>query len=360
MNRVPPQLPSVYTSHRIALIGETPGEREDALRKPFVGPSGSQLNGWLSAAGISRDACLVDNVLSFWPRCPVEELFVGAKEFRTLEAAADDPTPEFRLPVKRGKHLPPVLWPELRRLNDNLRRFQPNVIVALGTLAVWALTGQQGVEAYCGHVLPGHLGFKVVPVIHPAAILRSYNKRPLCIRAMKRVARESTAPTLVVPNQQRGVWLLETVFEVRDVVAQLITAGTELSFDIETHPASGTVRSIGFGNDEHSSYCVVFCRLPGGAGNSWTAAEEVAVVLLLRDLFESSLPKLAQNGAYDVTYLWLALGIRVRNYVADTRLRHHAYSPEEPKDLATLGRKYIQDIGPWKAAWSSASEGKDK
>jgi hypothetical protein len=133
-------------------------------------------------------------------------------------------------------------------------------------------------------------------------------------------------------------------------LAVLHDSGALLSFDIETHPSSGTVRSIAFSVTTTESVCVLLSATEWGAGNYWPdERDEIAVVLAVRNLLEGSQPKLAQNGSYDVTFLWLALGIRTRNYAEDTRLKHHAFSPEEPKDLATLGARYVSDIGPWKA-----------
>lgn len=357
---VPPTLPTVNARNRIALIGEAPGEREEAVRRPFVGPSGFQLSGWLKEAGIDRSACLIDNVFSFFPRCDLATLFVSAKSLKELDPGESVGHPRYRLPVRKNRFVPPALWPELERLEANLLRFKPNVIAAIGAFALWALTGKQGIEQYCGMPFIGHLGIKVVPVIHPAAILRSYGKRPLCIRAMKRLAVESEAPHIIVTPKERSVYLLESVFTVREAVDRVTRAGKLISFDIETHPPTGTVRSIAFGNDPLLSYCVVFCREPFGAGNYWDEDQEHEVVLQLRHMLESPVPKLAQNGAYDVAFLWLALGIRVMGYCEDTRLKHHALSPEESKDLATLGAKYLPDVGAWKTHWKSVREGKDK
>lgn len=354
MRRVPPQLPQRFPC-RIAIIGEAPGADEEAVGRPFIGKSGQELNGWMRVAGIDRHECLIDNVLSFKPPGELSELWISGKELAALDDGREAPA-SARLPVQRGRYMPPELWSELARMEGGLRTYQPNVVVAVGALAVWALTGRQGVEQYCGHVLMGHLGIKVVPVIHPAAILRAYGKRGLCIRAMKRAAaeRESSA---VRAAPSRLVRVPETVDEVRSELAALAATGRLLSFDIETHPDSGTVRSIAFSVDEHSSVCVLLCATPQGGGNFWAdEADEVAVVLAVRDLLAGPQPKLAQNGSYDVTFLWLALGLATRAYAEDTRLKHHALSPEEPKDLGTLGTRYVPDIGPWKARWAQSKE----
>ena len=48
---------------RIMLIGETPGDREDLVGKPFVGPAGQLLDRALDAAKLDRSALYVTNVV---------------------------------------------------------------------------------------------------------------------------------------------------------------------------------------------------------------------------------------------------------------------------------------------------------
>lgn len=61
-------------------------------------------------------------------------------------------------------------------------------------------------------------------------------------------------------------------------------------------------------------------------------------------------PKLFQNGAYDVQVLahW---GIRVEGEYEDTMILHHALEPELPKALDYLGSIYTNEVA-WKNAVS--------
>src|SRR2546430_7466664 len=47
----------------VMLVGEQPGEREDAEGRPFVGPAGAILDRGLADAGIDRGAAYVTNVV---------------------------------------------------------------------------------------------------------------------------------------------------------------------------------------------------------------------------------------------------------------------------------------------------------
>src|SRR5512138_1626580 len=48
---------------RVMLIGEVPGDREDLLGKPFVGPAGKLLDEALAIGGIPRDEVYVTNAV---------------------------------------------------------------------------------------------------------------------------------------------------------------------------------------------------------------------------------------------------------------------------------------------------------
>lgn len=63
-------------------------------------------------------------------------------------------------------------------------------------------------------------------------------------------------------------------------------------------------------------------------------------------MLETEIPKLAQNGLYDVQYC-IRNGWPVRNFTHDTMLRHHSLYPEMEKGLGFMGTIYT-DEQPWK------------
>lgn len=115
MKPVPNQLPaSDPGTVRLALVGEAPGAEEAAQCRPFCGPSGWQLNNWLAAAGLARSACFVGNVAQVRP----------------------SPTSnEFHLFDWNG----PRVQEGIAALREDLARFRPNVVVALGNAALHLL-----------------------------------------------------------------------------------------------------------------------------------------------------------------------------------------------------------------------------
>ena len=125
----------------IMIIGEAPGELEERFGKPFVGPSGDELNNLLKQAGVSRREVRIRNVLDYRP--PDNR----------------DPLPE---EVEKAR---PGLWQEIARV-------KPKVIVTVGRFATHEFLPPYPME-YCQGLVFGHeKGFRVYPVFHPAYALR--------------------------------------------------------------------------------------------------------------------------------------------------------------------------------------------
>ncbi len=140
---------------RVMVVGESYGENEEELHartgrvSPFVGKSGALLNSMLARAGIPRETCFVTNVVN---RRPPENKLEGkhhawwtdkkgkAKKFGCTHFAAGY---FFNDLVRRG----------LDDLAADIRREQPEVIVALGNLALWGLCGHSGVANWRGSEL---------------------------------------------------------------------------------------------------------------------------------------------------------------------------------------------------------------
>lgn len=115
MKPVPNQLPSSDPGPlRLALVGEAPGESEVAEGRPFCGPSGWKLDGWLATAGISRSQVFVGNVSQCRPS-------PKSNEFHLLDWNGPQ--------VQEG----------IAALREDLARFRPNIVVALGNAAIHLL-----------------------------------------------------------------------------------------------------------------------------------------------------------------------------------------------------------------------------
>jgi uracil-DNA glycosylase len=79
---------------KIAIVGEAPGQIEEALGKPFVGPSGKLLNSVLDELGIDREDCYITNAVKFRPpgnRTPTDEEIMHWRSSLLEELYAIDP-----------------------------------------------------------------------------------------------------------------------------------------------------------------------------------------------------------------------------------------------------------------------------
>ncbi len=140
---------------RLMLVGEQPGDQEDKLGVPFVGPAGRVLGEALERAGIDREATFVTNVVKHFRWRPAP----GSK--RRLH---ERPSRE-----QVGACLP---WVE-----SELALVRPDVLVLLGATATAGLLGD-AVKVTRDHGRPVESGLAgiVMVTIHPSAVLRARDR----------------------------------------------------------------------------------------------------------------------------------------------------------------------------------------
>ncbi|MFC3073283.1 UdgX family uracil-DNA binding protein [Shinella pollutisoli] len=138
---------------RVLLVGEQPGDREDMLGRPFVGPAGRFLDACLEEAGIDRKACYLTNAVKHF-------------KFKTLG--------------KRRIHQKPNTG-EVRRcawwIGGEIERLRPKLLVALGATATFALVGNRyAVTADRGRIVDSEAGLPVLITVHPSSLLRTRDR----------------------------------------------------------------------------------------------------------------------------------------------------------------------------------------
>jgi DNA polymerase len=135
---------------RVLFVGEAPGANEDRQGVPYVGPSGRLLDAMLKAGGIARGEVFIANVV----RCrPPQNRSPRAREIRACAG-----------------------W-----LAEQIRLIDPQLVVTLGRFAlqhfipdgkITKLQGELQRVDYAGRPL------RVLPLLHPSAILRNPDLRP--------------------------------------------------------------------------------------------------------------------------------------------------------------------------------------
>ena len=134
----------------LMLVGEQPGDQEDLIGHPFVGPAGKLLDRALEAAGIDRATVYVTNVVKHFKWEPRGKRRIHQKP-NAAEIAACRP------------------W-----LDAEIQLLKPRAIVCLGATAAQALLGRQfKVSVQRGQFVPSPLAPLVLATVHPSSILRA-------------------------------------------------------------------------------------------------------------------------------------------------------------------------------------------
>lgn len=358
---------------KIVLLGEAWGESENQCHRPFAGESGKELwrmlgeampevepelhariglqhryglawvkdrESWLAAAGIA-----MSNVLAFRPPGNKMESLCGSKK-EVGEYAGSFP------PIAKGKYLLEQYLPELDRLECELGKWSPNLVIGLGNTAIWALLRATNIGSIRGAVCQsaeeyprvGGRKLKVLPTYHPAGVLRNWAWRPTVVADLMKAAREGQFPEIRRPA--RTILVSPTIEEIETWTRQTLASPPEfLSPDIET--ASGQITCIGFARAINDAMVIPFWDRTKPGWSYWPdAGTERRALDCVAMLLESPMPKVGQNFIYDTQYL-TRYGIRPRNVIADTMLLHHSLYPEMQKGLGFLGSIYTNESS-WK------------
>lgn len=311
-----------------------------------MGTSGQELTQLLRSAGVARSDCSLTNVLLERPPgnnlkefcCPLAEAKAGYQPEELRQQWPAHPWPDrYNWPSlgQQMGYLRPERLGELARLREEISAVRPNVVVALGATACWALLRSPKISQLRGTFTYGESQLKVLPTFHPAYVLRNYASRPIVIADLMKAKQGADSPTIRRPARQ--LWLDPTL---EDLAAfdQHVQASDLLAVDIETK--GGLITHVGFAPSARLAICIPFWT---GEGSYWEEADEPKAWQWVRRWCESPVPKVLQNGLYDLQYLWRTAGITLRNYLHDTMLMHHSLQPQLPKSLGFLGSVYTEE-----------------
>jgi uracil-DNA glycosylase len=134
----------------LMFVGEQPGDQEDIMGHPFVGPAGKLLDRALEAAEIDRAAVYVTNVVKHFKWEPRGKRRIH-KRPNAGEIAACRP------------------W-----LNTEIALVKPRAIVCLGATAAQALLGRAfKLTQHRGEFLESAIAPIVMATVHPSSLLRA-------------------------------------------------------------------------------------------------------------------------------------------------------------------------------------------
>jgi DNA polymerase len=133
----------------VMLVGEQPGDQEDRIGHPFVGPAGQLLDRALADADIGRSEVYVTNAVKHFKYEPRGKRRLHKKPADAEIAACHQ-------------------W-----LERELELVTPTLIVAMGATAARALLGRPTpIEINRGKLMPFTAGMQVLITVHPSYLLR--------------------------------------------------------------------------------------------------------------------------------------------------------------------------------------------
>lgn len=336
----------------LVVVGEAPSTTELARRRPFVGPSGGKLAEWWKRddVKIERKDTYITNVFPY----QVNKVMKGGTHGLDVTVEA---------------------WNEA--VTDLHRRLaqltHPQLIVAVGDVALNALRGHGGILKWRGSILVYEPNTcRLIPVIHPAALFRDPTLEHACIADWIKIAREWRTPsTPATPRHHIAPSFAEVQAfrkRVQQESARELALRSRLTVDIETPRKMKTVAALTPKLKRPTTKKVPGTPFIGCVGFALSPDESITIPTMaaywkqygidmadvwheIAAICESNLPKVLQNGFFDAFYFLrdrsihkhLGRGIRLRNYKHDTLAKHHVLRAEDAHDLgwinATHGRR---------------------
>ena len=328
---------------KIMIVGEAPGEREVAEGQPFVGFSGQEMSKMLQEAGIMRSECFITNVVRVRPPGNDINAFIAQ---RKSDISAQHI-------MMRGKFVLPAVRDGFELLKREIEMCQPNVIIAFGNVALWALTGQWGITSWRGSVMECDLELaldykpKVVPAYHPASILRQWSWRQIAIHDLRRAASQSKFREVIRPDYNHVIRpdYSTAVTVLHQLYQQVCERPGKIAVDIETR--AGHIACIGLAWSDRDAICLPLMCVERPEGY-WPIEQETQIAFALYQLLtHPNCEVIGQNFSYDAQYFWRHLHFLPR-LKRDTMLTQHTLFSNLQKGLDFLSSMYCEHHLYWK------------
>ena len=332
------------------LVGNCPGFDDVRGLAPFLGYPGQELTRMLAEIGIVLAECFATNVLRFMPPSnPNPKKDDSEYYMTTLKGVGKEKGWE----PYHNWFLSPVAKEHIEDLYREIEAVQPNVIIALGNVALGALTGETGITKWRGSIM-GDLrhNIKVIPAFHPGAIQSYWAYRKITVQDLRRAKEESEDPTLYeVPYD----FIIQPTFKIAmawlDRCIYLTgQQSVHISCDIETRGYQ--IACIGFAISAVDAICIPLMSIAHPEGY-WSEEEEFELTqLIIRLLSHPNLKLSGQNFFFDATYLAKQWGV-LPHLWHDTMNMQHVLFPDmpatlKPKSLGFLATMWCKHPRFWK------------
>lgn len=273
-------------------------------------------------------------------------------------------------------NIPPGFWTEktgftvdgssrLLDLKQELEDLNPNILVPMGEMALQALTGRKGALKWRNSILEATLvpGKKCIPTLSPLMATRAYLYRYHIANDLRRVNTESYTTELNLPVRNLIVqpffeeaiafldqistttneeWKQKLIFDIckgstpKGLQAFIdCKTGQPCGVDIEVY--KGEVSCISFSPHSGLSMSIAIDQ-------RWTIEQEAIIWRKIdKYLGDPTIPKIFQNGMFDVSFLWFKNSIITRGHLYDTMVLHNLNYPDFPKGLGFICSIYTRE-----------------
>jgi len=331
--------PSGPIPARIMIVGDCPQADEERFGEYFQGYAGGELTKMLHEAGINRTECFLTSVARERPLNNDINAFIAYKK--------KDITKEHKL--FRDKYVKSQIVYGYDLLYKEINLVKPNLIIALGNVAMWALTGEWGIGKWRGSMLVAKdfPTVKVIPTYPPYLILRDWSSRAITVLDLRRAAKYRNGeayPTpkwnfIVRPSFERAAFTLDTLIQV------LETDSLEISFDIETR--GGHIACAGISWSPVDAICIPLMCIENIEGY-WGIEEEAALVYrLFKILTHRNAKVVGQNLLFDSQYTFRHWHF-IPNVNQDTMISFHVMFAGLPKRLDYQASMFCESYRFWK------------
>lgn len=342
----------------IMVVGEAPTADDLQQHQPFSGAPGVELSLMLGEAGLQRSNLFLTNVArSRPPGGDPNNWLASTKAEETALLAKGG--------IKyNGRVIALELYEGIALLRAEIERVRPKLIIALGTISCWVLTGEWSVSNWRGSNLVASLSSEwrpaCVPTYTPAGVLRQWSLRRVVVQDLRRArdVAKNGAPVVrynfcVEPSFTQAIAALDYL----DEKLATATEPVRLSVDIETRNYHIACLGIAWSRTDAICFPFLDSRRPDGY---WTLAEESEIVYrLYRVHTHANAVIIGQNFLYDAQYIWRYFGF-VPRVVRDTMLAQHLCFPGLPKSLDFIASMYCEQYRYWKEDGKTWSDSMDE
>ena len=318
-----PSQPRGSEEPKLLLIGEAPGPEEDKAGFFFVGPSGAKLDDYLNRLGIEQSLVRFENIVRCMPK----------------KEDGNTRTPE----IEEMEWCCGYLFNEIARLD-------PELLMVFGNTALNVFTGKTAITKARGrtyewtHPVTKKV-YKVLPTIHPAAVVRGNLQYEVSILADLAYAKE-----LLFGREEKVVYTMLNSLPEIDMVLGEIEAAVEagdisyVAVDTETTGLNAWAEGArllcySISVKDAEAYLIPVSYSMGPFANDMLAQEGVKSRMRT---FLQKVPVTGQNIKFDIKWSRRHANADMPNIVFDTMLASWAlHSDSVPHDLESLAASFV-------------------